>query len=283
MTQPNGDYLFRANMFGGDAERERARLRGNEALWDSGSQSLFTELGLGAGWRCLEIGAGGGSLVKWMADQGAAVTAVDIDTRFIEGLGSGTVDVRCLDIRTDDIPPGKYDLVHERLVLQHLSDREQILNRLTATLSPGGWIVLEEFDWNYFAWETTHPALNATTTAILNYMEEAGVAINYGRRVLPALHQVGLAVVGGRGSVQVIDGTCLGFDFFELTIRSMLQPAIDIGAVHEDDANAAIARLDDKDLRLYTPMMVAGIGRQGMTGWLNVSETDDGAHPALET
>jgi SAM-dependent methyltransferase len=224
---------------------------------------VFAELGLGAGWRCLEVGAGGGSLVEWMADRGAAVTAVDIDTRFIERLASDAVNVLRLDIRTDDLPPGEFDLVHARLVLQHLSDREQILNRLAATLSPWGSIVIEEFDWTYFAWETNDPALNGTTKAILDYAEQAGVALNYGRRVLPALHHAGLAVAGGKGSVQIIDGTCPGFDFFELTIRSMVQRAVDIGAVHEADANAAIARLDEKDLRLYTPMMVAGIGRRG--------------------
>lgn len=262
MKQTNGDYLFRTNMFGADAERERARLAGNEALWDPGSQSLFAELGLGPGWHCLEVGAGGGSLVEWMAHRGAAVTAVDIDTRFIEHLASDNVDVHCLDIRTDALPPGEFDLVHARLVLQHLRDREQILNQLAATLRPGGWIVIEEFDWTYFGWETTNPALNATTRAVLDYAEQTGIALNFGRRILHALHQAGLAVVGGQGSVQIIDSACPGFDFFELTIRSMLQPVVEIGAVCELDADAAIARLDHKDLRLHSPMMVTGIGQR---------------------
>ncbi|WP_232001385.1 bifunctional 2-polyprenyl-6-hydroxyphenol methylase/3-demethylubiquinol 3-O-methyltransferase UbiG [Mycobacterium sp. 1165178.9] len=262
MKQTNGNYLFRTDMFGADAERERARLAGNEALWDPGSQSIFAELGLGPGWHCLEVGAGGGSLVEWMADRGAAVTAVDIDTRFIEHLASDNVDVHCLDIRTDALPPGEFDLVHARLVLQHLRDREQILNQLATTLRPGGSIVVEEFDWTYFGWETMNPALNATTRAVLDYAEQTGIALNFGRRILHALHQAGLVVVGGQGSVQIIDSACPGFDFFELTIRSMLQPVVEVGAVCELDADAAIARLDRKDLRLHTPMMVTGIGQR---------------------
>lgn len=263
MKKTNDAYLFRANMFGADAEQERARLKGNEVLWDPGSRSLLAELGLGAGWHCLEVGAGGGSLVEWMSDRGVAVTAVDIDTRFIEHLESDTVDVQCLDIRTDALPPGEFDLVHARLVLQHLGDRQQILNRLAATLSPGGSIVIEEFDWAYFGWETIDPALDATTRAILDYAEQTGVDLDYGRRLLPALRQAGLAAVRGQGSVQFIDGTCPGFDFFKATITSMLQLVVEIGAVCEADAYTAMTRLDDEDIRLYTPMMVTAIGRRG--------------------
>ena len=47
---------------------------------------MLDALGIAEGWRCLEVGAGGGSLVQWMADRGATVTAIDIDTRFLEQL-----------------------------------------------------------------------------------------------------------------------------------------------------------------------------------------------------
>jgi 2-polyprenyl-3-methyl-5-hydroxy-6-metoxy-1,4-benzoquinol methylase len=109
-----------------------------ESLWDPGTQALLDELGIGDGWKCLEVGAGGGSLVEWMAARGATVTAVDIDTRFVEALASDSIEVRHMDIRTDELPSSEFDLVHARLVLEHLSDREQVLRRLEGTLRPGG-------------------------------------------------------------------------------------------------------------------------------------------------
>src|ERR1700754_3473492 len=124
---PPCDYLY-----GGDFAAGRAPLARIEALWDPGSRSLLDELGVGAGWRCLEVGAGGGSLVEWMAGRGAAVTAVDIDTRFVEHLASDAVDVRRLDITTDELPAAQFDLVHARLVLEHLRDRKNIIRRLAA-------------------------------------------------------------------------------------------------------------------------------------------------------
>jgi 2-polyprenyl-3-methyl-5-hydroxy-6-metoxy-1,4-benzoquinol methylase len=72
---------------------ERRRLAGMESLWDPGSQALLDEIGVYKGWRCLEVGAGGGSLVEWMIGRGATVMAIDIDTRFIESLASDAVEV----------------------------------------------------------------------------------------------------------------------------------------------------------------------------------------------
>jgi 2-polyprenyl-3-methyl-5-hydroxy-6-metoxy-1,4-benzoquinol methylase len=262
MGRTHNSYLFSADSFGSDSDRERARLNGIEALWDPGSQALLAELGLGTGWRCLEVGAGGGSLVGWMAGRGASVTAVDIDTQFIEYL-SDTVDVRRLDIRTDPLPEGGFDLIHARLVLQHLSDRQEVLNRLAATLTRGSWIVIEELDWAYFGWEPADPALNAITEAVLAFAEQAGgVEINYGRQVLTALNRAGATDLRCRGRAQIIGRSSPGFDFFKLTIDGMRQPVVETGAVSEADAAAAVKRLQDKDLHLYTPMMIAGIGRR---------------------
>ena len=140
--------------------QERARLSGMEALWDAGSRALLEELGIGTGWKCLEVGAGGGSLVEWMAGRGAHVTAIDIDTRFVDQLASDSIEVRRVDIREDELPQAEFDLVHSRLVLEHLADRRPILDRLVATLRPGGWIVIEDYDWSCFGFEGENPGFS---------------------------------------------------------------------------------------------------------------------------
>jgi hypothetical protein len=43
------------------------RLAGFEATWDPGTRQLLGSLGVGPGWRCLEAGAGGGSIAAWLA------------------------------------------------------------------------------------------------------------------------------------------------------------------------------------------------------------------------
>jgi trans-aconitate methyltransferase len=54
--------------------------------------------------------------------------------------------VRLHNIVTDPLPEASFDLIHARLVLVHLPEREKVLARLMAALKPGGWLVDEEFD-----------------------------------------------------------------------------------------------------------------------------------------
>lgn len=244
---------------------ERTRLAGIESLWDPGTQALLEELGLGRdgkGWRCLEVGAGGGSLVQWLAERGASVVAVDIDTRFIESLASDSIEVRRLDIRSDELPQGEFDLVHSRLVLEHLPDRRQILDRLVATLRPGGWMVHEDYDWTAFGFEGESSSdLERVTTTFLSFMQRAGFDPTYGRRVVADMADVGLVDVRGEGRARVIDSSAPGFDFFRLSFESLRDAVVDAGLLSAEEADAAARRFGE-DVRLFTPTMVAGIGRR---------------------
>ena len=241
---------------------ERARLSGMEALWDPGTQALLDELGIGAGWNCLEVGAGGGSMVEWMASRGAHVTAIDIDTRFIEHLASDSITVRRVDLREDELPATEYDLVHSRLVLEHLTDRKQILERLVATLKPGGWMVIEDYDWTNYGFEDGSRGFSEIGEVILDFMTTAGFERDYGRRVASDMEAAGLTDIRGEGRARLIDSTSPGFDFFRLTFESLRQAIVKAGLLSAEQAEAA-ASVFQEDRRLLTPMMMAGIGRRG--------------------
>ncbi len=241
--------------------QERKRLSAMESLWDPGSQALLDELGVGAGWRCLEVGAGGGSLVEWMADRGATVMAIDIDTRFIEPFASDAIEVRRIDVRTDELPQSQFDLVHARLVLEHLNDRRQILERLAATLRPGGWMMIEDYDWTGFGFEGQDPKLDVVAEALIGFMQKAGFERDYGRHVVNDIAAAGLTDVRGEGRARVIDSSDPGFDFFRLSFESLRGAVVDAGMLSAEDADAAAARFGE-DMRVLTPLMMAGLGRR---------------------
>jgi SAM-dependent methyltransferase len=247
------DYIYDQGF-----SEERARLASMERLWDPGSQRVLDGLGVGAGWRCLEVGAGGGSLVDWMAGRGATVLAVDIDTRFVEPLAGAAIEVRQLDIRTDDLPTGQFDLVHSRLLLEHLTERRRILDRLAATLRPGGWMVIEDYDWTGFGFEDD-PRFDRVADAVITFMQQAGFEPRYGRRVVADMAAAGLTELRGEGRAQIIDARSPGFDFFRLSFESLRDAVVDAGLLSREDADAASARFAE-DIRLQTPLMMAGIG-----------------------
>jgi tRNA A58 N-methylase Trm61 len=65
------------------------RLRALEAVLDAGTVRQLDSLGLGRGGRCLEVGAGGGSIAAWLCDRVApdgAVVATDLDTTVLREL-----------------------------------------------------------------------------------------------------------------------------------------------------------------------------------------------------
>src|SRR6478609_10070224 len=108
MGEPVGDdgtpYLLT------NAELETAdRFAGLEDVFDPVTRGHLTRLGLASGSRCLEVGAGSGSIARWMADQvgsSGRVLAVDLDPRWIRLAGRPQLEVRALDLVAQPIPPG---------------------------------------------------------------------------------------------------------------------------------------------------------------------------------
>ena len=132
---------------GVDAATEARRLALLEQRFDAGTIRRLGELGVIGGWRCLEVGAGHGSVARWLADKvgpSGSVVAADIDARFLTGLPDN-VDVRELDIRDQELEPD-FDLAHCRALLMHLPDPDAALARIVAALRPGGVLLVEEGD-----------------------------------------------------------------------------------------------------------------------------------------
>lgn len=250
----NSDYAF--------GTEERARLAGLESLWEPGSRAAVTEIGLGPGWNCLEVGAGGGSLVEWMAAQDAHVTAIDLNTEFIDHLQSESITVIQGDLRQQELPQAAFDLVHARLVLEHLQDRRQVLDRLITVLRPGGWLVIEDFDWSTFAVDAVDgdEVVNAVE-ACLRSMSRVGAEVNYGRRVVRDLADAGLTAVRGEGRVRVIDSASPGIAFFTHSLDSLGAEIVAAGLVSDQEVASARCALQ-RDAQITTPMMMAALGRR---------------------
>src|SRR5690348_1884704 len=106
------------------------RFGGLEETFDPISVGHLERLGVGPGARCLEVGAGGGSVARWMAARagsGGRVLALDVDPRWFAHDGSPNLEVRRLDVAADPLPDGPWDVIHERLVLQHVPQRIAVL------------------------------------------------------------------------------------------------------------------------------------------------------------
>ena len=98
-----------ADMSGSTISGEADRLRLMSDLLDPSSKFHLLGTGVTTGWRCLEIGAGNGSLSQWLAQcvgPAGHVVASDIRTDLMEGIAGGNLEVRKFDVVQDE-PPGR--------------------------------------------------------------------------------------------------------------------------------------------------------------------------------
>ncbi|WP_329460979.1 class I SAM-dependent methyltransferase [Streptomyces sp. NBC_01431] len=123
---------------------EARRLRALEAFADPGSRAALDSCGLQAGWRCLEVGGGAGSVARWLAGRCAPgeVVATDLDISLLPKNVPNLTVLRH-DVVGEDFPEASFDLVHTRALLEHLPEREDVLAKMVRWTAPGRWVCVE--------------------------------------------------------------------------------------------------------------------------------------------
>lgn len=147
MSGPNPDnYIFQDTRH----QDELLRLRALESIFDPATRRRLRAAGLGEGSRFLEVGAGAGSIMAWASAEvgpGGAVTAVDLDTRFLSN-PPDNVQVLSGDVRESPLEAASFDVIHARYVLVHIPAFQSVLDLMWRSLKPGGSLVLEEPDFS---------------------------------------------------------------------------------------------------------------------------------------
>src|SRR3954453_1983576 len=189
MTNATARYVFDQRH-----HRERERLGSMEALWDRGSRAAIESLGIAPGWRCLEVGAGAGSIAAWLADRvgtSGQVLATDLSTRHLAGLERPNLEIRRHDILRDSLPSDAFDLVHARLLVEHLG--RSALERMVRCVRPGGWLLLEDLDWNAAAGFPDDEPMRRALDGLAAFMSRSGYDPRCGRRLIAELDRAGLS------------------------------------------------------------------------------------------
>jgi ubiquinone/menaquinone biosynthesis C-methylase UbiE len=245
-------------------EQERARLAGIEALWDDGTHDVLLANGVTPGAAVLEVGAGGGSVVEWLAGEvgpSGRVVALDLDVRFVDRLASDVVEVQSADVVRDELPDGEFDVVHARLLLEHLAEAPAVIDKLARALRPGGTLVIEDYDWTAFGFDPSDEQTERGAQGIMAFMTLTGFDRLFGRRLVGLLDAAGLADVRGAGRSLIIDRSHPGYPFFRLSFEQLAGPAVQAGTLLANDAQEVGERLrSGAGQRVITPVLIAGIG-----------------------
>jgi SAM-dependent methyltransferase len=260
------EWSHRQTHSGAEAPQRFAAL---SELFDPGTIRYLLRCGVGRGWRCLEVGGGGGSVASWLADQVGSdgeVVVTDVDTTFLEKLVRPGLTVLRHDIARDPLPLRSFDLIHVRLVLIHLAERDAILQRLVTALTPGGWLVVEEFDSESMPPDPSacpDESLLKAHVGMARAMVDRGVDRRYGRRVFARLRRLGLQRVGAEARVFMVQGGSPGAALFRASCERLRRDMIAAGYVSAQEFADDMVRVDDPELLMPSPAMWATWGRRG--------------------
>lgn len=245
-----------------------ARFDALSSMFDRGTIRHLEDRGISEGWRCLEVGGGGGSITSWLANRvGPAghVVVTDIDPRFLEPLAAQNIEVRTHNIATDPLPDSIFDLIHARLVLVHLPEREKVLARLVSALKPGGWLVDEEFDSvSLLPDPTVSPGEVSLDSqmAVMRLLKDRGVETRFGRLLYGRLRAHGLVEVGAEGRLFMWRGGSSGVSLMRTNFKQLSADLLDAHYITEQELAQDSARLDDPDFVAPSPILWTAWGRR---------------------
>lgn len=245
------------------------RFEALSALYDPATFRHVDALGIAPGWRCWEVGAGGTSVVRWLAGRvapGGQVLATDIDVSWARDADAPGVEVRRHEVGAEPPPGEGFDLVHARLVLVHVPARDAALRAMVQSLRPGGWLVMEDADpalQPLSCPDVQGPAqelANKLRTGFRTLLAQRGVDLAYGRKLPRLLREAGLQDVQADAWFPVALPACVPLEI--ATVQLIREQLVAGGVASPQEIerhldNVAAGRLD-----LAQPPMITAWGRR---------------------
>jgi len=251
------------------AEAAGRRFEALSAIFNPSTFRHIADLGIGRGWRCWEVGAGGSLVISWLAEQvghEGHVLATDINVSWAQEAAGSTVEVRRHDVGCDAPPPETFDLVHARLVLIHVVDRDKALQSMVKVLRPGGWLIVEDADpalQPLSCVDVQGPAqelANKLRTGFRALLAQRGVDLEYGRKLPRLLRQAGLIDVAADAYFPIALPACARLE--TATIQMIRENLIDHGIASPEEIDLHLANLAAGRLDLAQPPMITAWGRR---------------------
>jgi SAM-dependent methyltransferase len=237
-------------------------------LFDPVTFRHFETVGVAAGWRCWEVGAGGPSVPTWLAERvgtTGTVLASDIDVSWLPETAV-PFEVLRHDVGADEPPPGQFDLVHARLVLVHVPQRAAALDAMVRAVRPGGWLLLEDADpalQPLLCPDESGPAqelANRLRRGFRTLMAQRGADLALGRTLPRLLRAAGLADVRADAYFPVTSPACTALE--QATVEQIRQRLVAAGLAGDAEIDEHLANVASGELDLTTAPMISAWGHK---------------------
>ena len=164
--------------------------------------------GLRPGDRCLDLGAGQGSIALVLAELVGATAVTAIDRKpggALLELGNQGATVLSVDVSKWDPGTELFQLIHARALLTHLADREQLLARMVSWLKPGGWLLITD-PADFPLSSSPYPIMRRAGEVLSELATRMGTDPGWARRYPSQLEQLGLLEVDSDCRLRMMRG-----------------------------------------------------------------------------
>lgn len=222
--------------------------------------------------RCLEVGAGGGSVARWLADRlgpGGEVMACDLKPELIGShpkLRTVAYDL-CSDQPAAEVLGSGFDLILARLILLHLPQRRAVLHRLVDLLAPGGVLLVE--DWAALRDDVVIDAPSPAAAVLYQRyqhavgaaFDHAGVDRTWARQIHPAMVHAGLTDVETEVHARYWTGGGPGMRLVA-AVQAQLRPQLLAAGFSQAELDALVELVADPRLVVHGHPLYSTSGRR---------------------
>lgn len=245
-------YIFTEN----EQDQEFRRLQLLEQAFDEKTKETIQNTGIGLGWKCLEIGAGAGSILQWLSElvgPNGLVVGLDKNTTYLQHLHEPQIKIIEGLIQEFDLDE-QFDVIHARYVFVHNLDSYKLIAQIGKLLKPGGRLILEEPDFTTARWIDPQYAEsgNRVNRAMNAMFRNMGLNPAFGSEMPVELPRHGLEIVSLHGDMHLCKGTSPVAQVMAASTKVLQQRYIETGMVDEQDIVKYIEGTDDsRSLAIY--------------------------------
>ena len=210
---------------------------------------MLDQIGVKAGWRCLDIGCGPGGILELLSARVGPtghVVGLDADPVFLEcarefARGRTNVEIVSGDAYRTGLVRGSFDLVHVRFVASTAGEPEALLREMIALARIGGTVVLQEPDVSTLSCYPPHPAWDRLRDAIAQVFVAVGANVRLAQQLFQLVRNSGLEDVRYRPFMLGVRSNEPMVDYLPATAESVRGTLLAKKIMSADELDATLA------------------------------------------
>jgi SAM-dependent methyltransferase len=271
MPRKDRDYLLGTH----DAEIER--LGQQHRVWRPRVLDAWKRAGITVGSTVVDAGAGPGwasiDLAEIVGPTGR-VHALERSERYVDYLeavaearGLANIEVTNLDLVTDPLPVSGADAFWIRWVLAFVGDAAGVVEKLAATLKPGGVAIIHEYlDYATWSMAPRTPAMEAFKDFVIDDWRASGGEPDIARSFPEILPRAGLKIREMRPMIDVVSPSNFTWQWPAAFLTTYPDHLVEVGKMTRAEADRLVAEFQavsaDPGSIMVTPLVLEVIAEK---------------------